>query len=53
MTDWKQLSDDLVSAVGLRLFLIDGVDQSLFETKTVEFAVAGEDVAERAEGSPA
>jgi type VI secretion system protein ImpE len=53
MTDWKQLSDDLLSAIGLRLFLIDGADKSLFETKTVEFAVAGDNVAERAESTPA
>jgi type VI secretion system protein ImpE len=38
MTDWKQLGDDLLSAVGQRLFLVDGEDRSLFEAKQVEFA---------------
>lgn len=53
MTDWKKLSDDLLSAIGLRLFLVDGADMSLFETKTVEFAGTGERVPEQAEGIPA
>jgi type VI secretion system protein ImpE len=37
MTDWKQLSDDLSVAVGLRLFLVDGEDKPLFEARSVEF----------------
>ena len=42
MTDWKQLGDDLLSAVGQRLFLVDGEDRSLFEAKQVEFASSGQ-----------
>jgi type VI secretion system protein ImpE len=42
MTDWKQISEDLYSALGQRLFLVDGADKSLFEAKTVEFATAAE-----------
>ena len=42
MTDWKQLGDDLLSAVGQRLFLVDGEDRSLFEAKQVEFATSGQ-----------
>jgi type VI secretion system protein ImpE len=37
MTDWKRVSDDLSLAVGLRLFLVDGEDKSLFEARSVEF----------------
>jgi type VI secretion system protein ImpE len=37
MTDWKQLSDDLSVAVGLRLFLVDGEDKPLYEARSVEF----------------
>jgi type VI secretion system protein ImpE len=49
MTDWQQLSEDLYSAVGQRLFLVDGVDKSLFEAKTVEFAAAAEPQAQTAQ----
>ena len=42
MTDWKELGDDLLSAVGQRLFLVDGEDRSLFEAKQVEFASSGQ-----------
>ncbi len=42
MTDWKQLGDDLLGAVGQRLFLVDGEDRSLFEAKQVEFASSGQ-----------
>jgi type VI secretion system protein ImpE len=38
MTDWRQLSDDLSLAVGLRLFLVDGDDKPLFEARAVEFS---------------
>jgi type VI secretion system protein ImpE len=41
MTDWKKLSDDLSMAVGLRLFLVDGEDKSLFEARSVEFEPVG------------
>jgi len=42
MTDWKQVSEELYTAVGQRLFLVDGGDKSLFEGKVVEFAGTGE-----------
>jgi type VI secretion system protein ImpE len=42
MTDWKQVAEELYRAVGLRLFLVDGQDKSLFEAKSVEFITAGE-----------
>lgn len=37
MTDWRQLSDDLYRALGLRLFLVDGEDKTLFDATPVEF----------------
>ena len=52
MTDWKQLSEDLFSAVGQRLFLLDGEDKSLFEAKAVEFAAAGEPHGEQTQAAP-
>jgi type VI secretion system protein ImpE len=52
MTDWKQLSEDLYTAAGLRLFLVDGEDKSLFEATSVEFDVAGERVIEQTQGAP-
>jgi type VI secretion system protein ImpE len=41
VTDWNKLSEDLYRTVGLRLFLVDGEDKSLFEAKSVEFDFAG------------
>lgn len=49
MTDWAKPSEDLYNAVGQRLFLVDGADKSLFEARTVEFAVAG---AEQTQAAP-
>jgi type VI secretion system protein ImpE len=40
MTDWKDVGEDLYHGVGLRLFLVDGQDRTLFEAKSVEFAGA-------------
>ncbi|MFN7945858.1 MAG: type VI secretion system accessory protein TagJ [Blastocatellia bacterium] len=40
MTDYRQLGDDLYTAVGLRLFLVDDEEKSLPEVKVVEFAPA-------------
>ena len=37
MTDWKNLSDDLQAGLGLRTFLVDGEDVSIFELGSVEF----------------
>lgn len=42
ITDWKQLGDDLVRSYGLRLFAVDGNENSLFETGAVEFNPQGE-----------
>ena len=52
MTDWKQVSEDLYSAVGLRLFLVDGEDKSLFEAQSVDFAQAGAGEAEQTQAAP-
>lgn len=40
MTDWKEVAEDLYNGVGLRLFLVDGQDRTLFEAKSVEFVSA-------------
>lgn len=48
MTDWKQVSEDLYTAAGLRLFLVDGQDQTLFEARTVEF----DDVSDQTQSAP-
>jgi type VI secretion system protein ImpE len=37
MTDWKSLSDDLQTGLGLRSFLVDDTDVSLFELGPVDF----------------
>ena len=43
-TEWHKVSDDVFRAIGLRLFLIDGEDKTLFESTSVEFgANAGQD----------
>ena len=52
MTDWKQVSEDFYSAVGLRLFLVDGEDRSLFEAQSVDFAGAGALEAETSQAAP-
>lgn len=40
MTDWRELSENLYWALGLRLFLVDGEDKTVFEATPVEFNVA-------------
>jgi type VI secretion system protein ImpE len=42
MTDWSHLSDDLLRAIGMRLFLIDGEDKTLFEASPLEIAIGSE-----------
>lgn len=37
MTDWKSLADDLQAGLGLRSFLVDGEDVSIFELGPVDF----------------
>ncbi len=52
MTDSRQLSDDLYWTLGLRLFLVDGEDKTLFEATPVEFAGAGEQQTKRTQAAP-
>lgn len=52
MTDWKQASEDLYTAIGQRLFLVDGQDKSLFEAKAVEFAGVGEGETDQTQAAP-
>jgi protein involved in temperature-dependent protein secretion len=40
MTDWRELGENLYWGLGLRLFLVDGEDKTLFEATPVEFNVA-------------
>lgn len=37
MTDWRKLSDDLFTAAGMRLFIVDEEDKGLLEIRKVEF----------------
>jgi type VI secretion system protein ImpE len=37
VTEWKDLGNDLAVPVGMRLFLVDGEDRGLFESKVIEF----------------
>jgi type VI secretion system protein ImpE len=37
MTDWKNISENLFSGYGLRLFLVDGEDIAMFEARNIEF----------------
>jgi type VI secretion system protein ImpE len=52
ITDWKQVGEDLYHAVGLRLFLVDGEDKSLFAATPVEFAGTEEKETEPTQGLP-
>lgn len=47
MTQWKQFSDDLYMAQGLRLFLIDGEDKTVFEASQVDFSGSQEEPAKQ------
>jgi len=38
MTDSKQLGENLYQTLGLRLFLVDGEDKTLFEVSPIEFS---------------
>ena len=37
MTDWTQVNDLLHLPAGLRLFMVDGTDEAMFEARRVEF----------------
>lgn len=52
MTDWKQLSDDVSMAQGLRLFLVDGEDKTLFEASAIEFTGFGEQGIQHTQAAP-
>ena len=52
MTDSKQLGEDLYRTLGLRLFLVDGEDKTLFEATPVEFSRSHESDAERTQAAP-
>jgi len=52
MTDSKQLGEDLYRTLGLRLFLVDGEDKTLFEATPVEFSRSHESEAERTQAAP-
>jgi len=45
MTDWKEAGEGLFLAAGLRLFLIDGEEKSVFELGNVEFAAGDSEIA--------
>jgi protein involved in temperature-dependent protein secretion len=51
MTDSKQLGEDLYRSLGLRLFLVDGEDKTLFEATPVEFS-RGQPEGERTQAAP-
>lgn len=46
MTDWKPLSDDLFQGMGLRLFLVGEEEQSVIDTRRIEFAAASSSAAD-------
>ncbi len=46
MTDWQQVGDELYLAAGLRLFLIDGEEESIFELGAAEFDATDPDTAQ-------
>jgi type VI secretion system protein ImpE len=52
MTDSKQLGEDLYRTLGLRLFLVDGEDKTLFEATPVEFSQTQQSGAEQAQAVP-
>ncbi|MEP7341345.1 MAG: type VI secretion system accessory protein TagJ [Acidobacteriota bacterium] len=37
MTDWRAYDGELAASAGLRLFLVDGEDKTIFEANTIEF----------------
>ena len=52
MTDSNPLGEDLYQAVGLRLFLVDGEDKTLFEATPVEFSQGQQQEHERSQTAP-
>jgi len=45
-TDWNQVSEELYTGAGLRLFWIDGEDKPLFQIKQIEFDLEEENATE-------
>jgi type VI secretion system protein ImpE len=43
MTDWNQVGEEIYRAVGLRLFVTDGKESSVFEAGAVEFHPASQE----------
>jgi type VI secretion system protein ImpE len=52
MTDWVDMGGDVYRAVGLRLFLVDDVDQPVFAATTVEFDVPTKEVQDLTQSVP-
>ena len=52
MTDSKQLGNELYRTLGLRLFLVDGEDKTLFEATPVEFSHSQQSEVERTQAAP-
>lgn len=52
MTDSKPLGEDLYQSLGLRLFLVDGEDKTLFEATPVEFSRGQQQAHERTQTAP-
>jgi type VI secretion system protein ImpE len=52
MTDWKRLSDDLYMAQGLRIFVIDGEEKTLFEASPLEFSSSQEEQVQQSQSAP-
>jgi len=44
MTEWKALdgTGEISQGLGLRLFLVDGEEQSVLDTRSIEIATAGQ-----------
>jgi type VI secretion system protein ImpE len=43
VTEWKDIGNDLVVPAGMRLFLVDGEDRGLFESKVIKFGETREE----------
>lgn len=52
MTEWKRFNDDLYMAQGLRLFLVDGKDKTLFEALQIEFDGSQQQPVEQIHAAP-
>lgn len=48
MTDWAEMGEEVYRAFGLRLFLVDDEDKSLFEGRSIEF----DQISDQSQASP-